>query len=857
MIQSLDGQWMFRLAGALKGKAPRNLGLNQWMPAQMPGTVHYQLQKLGKIADPFYGRNELEVQWVDEQDWELRRSFEATAGDCAKARRQLIFDGIDTIAEIFLNGKRVGKSINMFRQVVCDLGTALKSGTNEIRVLLKSPTAYAWGEARRHRYQVNTDPDFKWETGEARESRRAWIRKVQCQFGWDWGLYLAVSGLWQPTRLECSNAPRLASLQTRQTHLGPTGNPRQVRLRFTARLEASRPTGGELQILCGGKKVRVSARLNKGENQVAAEIVLDQPRLWWPSGQGEQPLYPVEVVWLDESGETSKLHKKIGLRTLELVTQKGRSKDGKPAQSFYFKVNGRPVFMKGANWIPPDAFSDRCTPAVYRHLLSSMKEAHMNMVRVWGGGWYEQEFFYNLCDEMGILVWQDFMMACAVYPGTSEFIHELTEEARYQVRRLSDHACLALWSGDNENLSGIAHWWWTKIPGGKRYPAMYRRYMSALRDTCEKEDPTRRFWLSSPSNGAFNAGDPDDLNRGDVHYWKVWHGGRPFSDYLTVKPRFVSEFGFQSFPEPRTLTAVVPKKEMNPSSWVMEHHQRSPKGNLLITNTLAREMPIPKDFDSFCYASQINQAMAIRTAVEHWRRLKPWCMGTLYWQVNDLWPVASWSSMDYHGRWKVLHHEAARFYSPLLASLEVSEKTLSVWATSDSPKAVNLKGRLESFTWGGRKVKSLSVNGRLKAGESRKLLAVDFARLLEKGMHPREIIVFIRLEGPGIHAENHAILVPWKWAPVEKPRLQAALRNGQNGLELAVQTHTVVPFFHAELQGLEGHFAGDWRVLRPGAKYNFPWVAHTERGAFTPGLAEVRSKLKTLSLYDLVDHPRV
>ena len=854
MIQNLDGPWMFRVAGRLKGKAPRNLGLNQWMAGHMPGTIHYQLQKLGKISDPFYGRNELDVQWVDEQDWELRRTFEVSKADCAKGRRQALFDGLDTIAEIFLNGKRVGRSINMFRQVVCDLGSALRPGTNEIRVLLKSPTAYAWGQARRHRYRVNTDPDFKWETGESRENRRSWIRKVQCQFGWDWGLYLAVSGLWKPARVECSDSPRLTSLQTRQQHEGPTGKPRRVNLFFSARLEAPSATQGELEILCGSKRVRMPARLQKGENRIEARLTIDQPRLWWPNGQGEQLLYHVQVVWRDESGETSRLDKKIGLRTLELVTQKDRSKDGAPGESFYFKVNGRPVFMKGANWIPPDAFVDRCTPAVYRHLLASMREAHMNMVRVWGGGWYEQDFFYDLCDELGILVWQDFMMACAVYPDTPEFIRELTEEARYQIRRLSDHACLALWNGDNEDLSGLTHWWWTKAPGGKKLPAIYRKTMTALKSVCETEDKTRRFWLSSPSNGSFGGGDPDDLNRGDVHYWKVWHGGRPFSDYLSVKPRFVSEFGFQSFPEPRSVKEVVPAQEMNPSSWVMEHHQRSPKGNLLITNTLAREMPIPKDFDSFCFASQINQAMAIRTAVEHWRRLRPWCMGALFWQINDLWPVASWSSIDYQGRWKVLQHEAARFFSPLLVSLETNEKEVAVWATNDLPQDLKLEGKLESFTWAGRKVKSLPVKGKLRAGESRKLLALQPEGLLEKRMHPREIIIFVRLEEGSVSVENYAVLVPWKWAPVEKPKMKMALREGKEGLELFVQARNPVPFFHAELQGLEGHFGGDWRVLRPGAKMTLPWVPHVNRGAKIPTLAQARSRLRVLSLYDLVDH---
>ncbi|HJT24383.1 MAG TPA: glycoside hydrolase family 2 protein, partial [bacterium] len=446
---SLDGEWKFRVAGPLRGAAPRDLNLHQWMRGTMPGTIHYQLQKLGKIPDPFYGRNELDLQWIDEQDWELVKEVRVTPQEAAQGRQELIFDGIDTVAEIFLNGKKVGQSFNMFRQVVVDVWGGLKAGSNEIRVLLKSPTRYARAQAAQNHYKANADKEFKWETGEARESRRSWIRKVQCQFGWDWGVYLATSGLWKSSRLECSDAPRIASVQTQQIHQGPSEKPNKVILKVIARLLATSPQAGVLKVRCGGQEERVRVRLKRGENRLKAELILNKPELWWPAGQGSQPLYGLEVVWQGDNGETSGLAKRLGLRTLELV----RAKDA-GGESFFFKVNGRPVFMKGANWIPADAFIDRCTSERYRHWLTSMVEAHMNMVRVWGGGQYELDVFYNLCDEMGILVWQDFMMACALYPDTPGFIQELTEEARYQVRRLSDHPCIALWCGDNEDLGG-------------------------------------------------------------------------------------------------------------------------------------------------------------------------------------------------------------------------------------------------------------------------------------------------------------------------------------------------------------------------------------------------------------------
>jgi beta-mannosidase len=856
--RSLDGSWRFRCA-ALRGDAPRDRGLDRWMPATMPGTVHFHLQKLGKIGDARVGRIELDQQWVDEQDWELQTTITASAADCLRARQELVFDGIDTVATIRLNGKVVGRSANMFRQVVCGVAGVLEPGVNDLRILLSSPTRFSAEQAERGHHRVD-DPNevwtwrFGWQTGEFRDNHRAWIRKVQCHFGWDWGLFQATSGVWQPARLECSDAPRLASLVTVQEHRGPLGDPTHVRLRLQVRVQAAAAASGTIVITCGGAAVRVRARAKRGESIVAASMTIRDPRLWWPAGEGDQALYDLTASWENDDGSTgSMISKRIGLRTLELVTDQDRSSDGHPGESFYFRVNGRAIFARGANWIPADQLVDRCTPAVYRHLLGSMVEAHMNMVRVWGGGWYEQDAFYDLCDELGLLVWQDFMMACAVYPDTRDFIRELTAEARYQVRRLADHPSIALWCGDNENAKAVWQWW-AKKPGHARRVGIYRKTLGALRKACESEDATRRFWLSSPSNDEFG-GEPDDANRGDVHYWNVWHGGQPFSDYYNVKPRFCSEFGFQSFPEPRTLTAVVAREDLNPSSRVMEHHQRSGNGNVLITNTMAREMPIPKDFPSFCFVSQINQAMAIRTAVEHWRRLKPWCMGAIYWQVNDLWPVASWSSIDYHGRWKTLHHAASRFFAPLLASI-VPEKDgkLTVWATSDLPAPASLAGTLEIVAWSGERIARVPMRATLKAGESRALKHLDVERLLAGKAERHQVCCFVRLAGTSggrrVSADNFATLVPWKWAAVAKPRLNAVLRSGRDGLALRLSSASVVPFVHAELAGTEGHFRGDWQVLQPGRSYDLPWIPHRERGQRELSLAEARKRLRVTSLYD-------
>ncbi|MBA3846507.1 MAG: glycoside hydrolase family 2 protein [Planctomycetes bacterium] len=864
---ALDGAWSFRCPQP-RGQAPKGLRLDAWMPIAVPGTVHIALQKLKKIPDPYIDRNELAVQWIDDQDWEFQREFSASDDDCARARQELVFDGLDTVCEIRLNGTVVGASENMFRQVVCDVHGALKPGRNRLTILFASPTRHGL-KLYEAAGKISDPGDFIWQTGERRDTGRNWIRKVQCHFGWDWGVCLATSGPWQPSRLECSDAPRIASIQVAQRHEGPVGAPERVVLDLTVRLEAARETAGEIAVSWidpgvddrGGTRQDGGFRIDQqrhqlaiGENRVATSITIDDPQLWWPNGAGAQPLYEIGVRWTGEDGASVEATRRIGLRTIELVTEDDTSSDGKPAQSFFFRVNGRAIYVKGANWIPADQFVERCTPKVYRHLLGAMTEAHMNMVRVWGGGWYEQESFYDLCDELGLMVWQDFMMACAPHPDTPGFLRELTAEAVYQVRRLQHRACVALWCGDNENLGGSKHWWGARPGQAERFGAMYRNLMTTLRNAVEPEDATRRFWLSSPSNGDFD-GNPDDPLRGDVHYWAVWHGKLPFANYLTVKPRFASEFGFQSFPEPRTVDACVPAEARNPSSRVMEHHQRSPDGNLMITNTMARELPIPHGFESFCWASQINQAMAIRTAVEHWRRSKPWTMGTIYWQVNDLWPVASWSSIDWHGRWKALHHAAVRFHAPLLASITHADGKVQVWVTSDVPAALPLAGTLEVYTWTGRKIASKPLKAKLLGDESRAIATFEVAALLAGKAEPHEVCLFVTLAGGGQSAENFATLAPWKWAALPRPRLRDKLAQRRDGtLELTLSCREVAAFVHAELEGLEGHFTGDWNVLRPGATYRLNWVPHSECGATMPTLREARRRLKLFSLYDLSEH---
>ena len=855
-IQLLDGDaWLFRACGGDPAVLRQHREVAAWMPATVPGTTHGQLLAQGRIPDPYYDRNELDLQWVDQLDWEFARDLTATAADCASTRQELIFEGLDTVASVQLNGIEVGSSVNMFRQLVCDVRGHLTPGRNRLVVRLGSPIAYTAAQVAANPGNiVATSPclrgiSFGWQTGERRLTNRTWIRKIQCHFGWDWGLCLPTQGIWLPCRLECADTPRLDALLVGQRHHGQADAPSRVELTVTVALAHAGDADGQVEVTCAGQRQRVPVRVRGGSGQAVATLAIDRPRLWWPNGYGAQPLYDLSACWVGSEAEP--LRRRIGLRTVELATTPDRTPEGRPAASMTFLVNGRAIYAKGADWIPPDQFVERCTPAVYRHLLGSMAEAHMNMVRVWGGGWYELDAFYDACDELGLLVWQDFMMACAIYPDTPEMIAEITAEARHQVRRLQSRACLALWCGDNEILTAVNHWW--KDPSDPE--AIRRSYvtlMSGLRAVVEAEDPTRRFWASSPSNGGVDA-DSESPDQGDVHYWKVWHGRLPFSDYLNVRPRFCTEFGFQSFAEPRTMRACVPAAGLNPTSWQMEHHQRSPEGNQLIANTIARELPIPRDFDAYCWESQINQANAIATAVEHWRRIKPWCSGALFWQVNDLWPVASWSSIDWHGRWKALQHAAKRFFAPLLVSLvhDAAAGTVAVWATSDHGRPLALKGRLLVVGLAGRVIARLPLSTALAPDASAEVARFTIAHLLRGKASPREVCLFAELSGSGASGGNHLLLVPWKHADLSRPKLTARLAAGRDGLTLHLATDRVAAFVHAEIVGTESHFDGDFAVLRPGQTYRWRLIEHSGRGQQPLTLAQARRGLRLSSLYDL------
>ncbi|MCC5875988.1 MAG: glycoside hydrolase family 2 protein, partial [Candidatus Sumerlaeia bacterium] len=638
----------------------------QQYPANVPGCFHEDLIRDGAISDPFVGTNEKDVYSLSKEQWVYSLDFLLDKKAAQHPGALLHFHGLDTLASVELNGKLLGRTANMFRQYDFPVAGVLREGKNHLVVTFDSPLPLM-------EEKQGQQPMYAWLIPESPEGG-AYVRKMACNFGWDWGPVLPTAGIWRSVRLELRSHPGIEDLYISQVH-------RENAVHLTTHVATSSP---------GAKAVRLTVSL-KGRELAAGtvsiegtkgtmELAIREPALWWPSGMGNQPLHDVRCELMGEGDTILDVRTcRIGLRELRLDRHEDEF-----GESFQFTCNGRPFFAKGANWIPPDAVYTRAGEEEYRSLLEAARDANMNMVRVWGGGVYEHDFFYEICDELGLCVWQDFMFACSTYPVfDEEWLAEVAAEARDNVRRIRHHACLALWCGNNELEQGLVGDSWTdRQMSWEDYSTLFDRLLPSI---VSEFDPDRDYWPASPHTPHGDRLNHRDESCGDAHLWDVWHGREPFEWYRTTRHRFVSEFGFQAFPEPRTIEGFCPPEQRHLASTVMEAHQRSGVGNTLIMSYLLDWFRLPTTFESTMHLSQILQAMSIKYAVEHWRRLMPRTMGALYWQLNDTWPGVSWSSLDYHHRWKGLHYYARNFFAPVLLSLveKPEQGTVECHVTSD------------------------------------------------------------------------------------------------------------------------------------------------------------------------------
>ena len=808
----------------------REAGKDAWHKASVPGCVHTDLLANKLIEDPFYRDNEQKLQWIGKTDWEYRTTFTVAPAVLRRRRVELVFEGLDTYAEVFVNGKSLLSADNMFRTWRVDARGALTPGTNTLLIRFRSPINEVLPVMAKMSYQLPSPNDQG-------EKTSPHTRKAPYHYGWDWGPRFVTSGVWKPVYLEAWDGARINDLHIAQKQVTAAA------ARLTAEVEVVADADLDATVVVDnltGKTVaaRSKVRLTRGANRVPLDFVIQRPALWWPNGLGAHPLYSFRARLLINGRLSDEARTRTGLRQLEL-----RQQPDQWGKSFEFRINNVPVFAKGGNWIPSDSFPTRVTKEKYRHLIESVRDANMNMLRVWGGGIYEMDEFYELCDEMGILVWQDFMFACAMYPGDQKFLDNVRAEAADNVKRLRNHPSLVLWAGNNEVETAWQHWGWKQNLPASLWDDYLKIFHGVLKEVTAELDPSRPYWPSSPSSNLED--DPDSQKIGDVHYWEVWHASKPFEFYEKQFPRFMSEYGFQSFPQIETVSTYTLPEERNIQSAVMLAHQRHPRGNQLIREYMLREYPEPKDFESFLYVSQVLQAEGIRTGAEHLRRIMPRNMGSLYWQINDCWPVASWSGIDYYGRWKALHYYARRFHTDLLASPHRDGNTLSLYVVSDrtTPTPAELSFTLMDF------------DGNILPGESHKIVvaplqsksyvSVPLDGLLE-GRDPKRVMLAydLKVGGKTVSANNY-FFEPYKNLSMPAAQIGTEVVRARRGFKVTLTADKFARAVYLSLAGGDGFFSDNYFDILPGQKVG---VEFRPRSAIT--LADFRSRLKVRSMKD-------
>jgi beta-mannosidase len=769
-VMDLAGVWRLRCDA-------RNIEVDY----TVPGDVHSALIAAGQIPHPYKGTDELAVRWVADEVWVATTRFDVEKIE--EGEYHLRIDYLDTVADISVNGVHVLHAENCFRRYRPDVTKTLKVGENVVEVVLHSNTKAANEKQAAQPfyipYSVSNNPIPNGNM----------LRKPQCHFGWDWNLAIVPFGLCG--RFEVQHRPEVHlfdDFKVIQNH----NEDGTVEIDIDYFIGCT--VGRELRILTsfGGevKEQVFVSQLDYLHERVSFRIA--EPKLWWPNGQGGQYLYEATV-----SCDSQIARQSVGLRKVELITDKDET-----GSRFAFKVNGREVFCKGANWIPADALPSAATPELTRKLLQAAKDANMNMIRVWGGGYYEQDFFYDICDEFGLLVWQDFMFSCSLYPSTEEFLREVRREALDQFGRLRHHACIAVWCGDNE-LLGALTWFEESRKNRDRYLVSYDRLNRTLEETVKQADPNAIWWPSSPSPGILDFGDTwHDDSKGDMHFWSVWHEGKDFEHYYDVKPRFCSEFGFQSFPSLRLIKEFSTSAEdLNISSAVMEHHQRNKGGNARIAETMFRNFRFPMDFGNFVYLSQVQHGLAMRMAVEYWRSLKPHCMGTLYWQLNDTWPVASWSGLDHGGSWKSLHYMARRFYAPVLVTARKAGNELIVSAVHDLPEVFELSVEVSVVNFSGVTTVLYSDKVKLSPDAGQELTRITLNTI------SNESILFLNwTDELGRPQRNHVAGQPYKFLMLPNPGLKTAATLNDGTVNIAITAKAIALYVSAECD-VEGHFS--------------------------------------------------
>ncbi len=801
---------------------------NKWMDATVPGTVQEDLIKVGRLRDPYYRDNELDAQWVEKKEWEYQYSFNL---DESILRRDMVFldcRGLDVICELYLNNTLVANTQNMFIEYEFDVKEHLQVGINTLRVVFRS--VLEWNKK-----QADEDPRVTWRSGDAVTNDALkgllyYSRKEASDFGWDWGVRLLSSGIWKPIRLVAYDTGRIVQLDVRQD----LSNINKADLYLNAELETYR--SGEFAVdfeVMFEDSIIAHTIVPVSNGKAHCMISIPNPKIWWPNGWGEHPLYTVKAILLDKDIRVHTRQTKIGLRTVEIV----REKDNR-GETFGINVNGKLIFCKGSNWIPADAMPGRLTEGHYKHLLQSCVDANMNMIRVWGGGLYEADVFYDFCDENGILIWQDFMFASGPYLATKPYLENVKAEVKNVVLRRRHHPSIALWCGNNESEHNMGNGQnWIAHNPAINWTDYDKIFNEVIPQTAALYDPDRPYWPSSPHNPLDRDGKSPDYQEksGNVHTYEVWGGEKRFDAYSEMgKYRFVSEFGFQSLPNIETIRSFTAPEDRYFSSSIMDYHNltgRKPnqnQGNVRIATYTADRFRMPTNMENWITVSQILQGEGMKMGCEAMRQNYPHSTGALYWQLNDNWPVISWSSIDYFGRWKAVHYMAKRFFNPILVSGAVKKGRILVYGSNDLLKteACTLKWELSQFD--GTVLRSGTKESNLPANQSMLLETLDFSDLVnddtslstyrkESYRNRENIFLSLRLEqGDSLLSSNMVFFVPPKYWNLEKPEIQYMINREQGETKIILTAKKYAAYVELGVHNSHAQFSDNYFHLLPG-----------------------------------------
>lgn len=815
--RSLDGDWEFRKAGT-----------KEWLPAIVPGCIHLDLFRLGIIKDPFYRDNEASIQWISEIGWEYKKVFQFDEDAFSARHIELVCKGLDTYANVYINDSLVIVADNMFREWVKDIKPYLYQGKNAIRI--QFPAIGPENKARYEKLRYKFPGDEK-----------VVCRKAGYHFGWDWGPTLITSGIWKTIYLRSWTQVNVLGVQCIQKNL--TDSLANMAADFN--LVSDLADSAYFKVMMeNGRVFKKAAVIRKGNNLVRLDFKIENPQYWWPNGFGKPVLYNLRYEVTFAGKKVGEGMKRVGLRTISLVQRSDST-----GKTFYFKVNGHPIFAKGGNYIPQDNFLTRVSDSSYHRVIADVKAANMNMLRVWGGGVYEKDLFYDLCDENGIMVWQDLMFACAMYPTEKDFMRNVLSEVVENVYRLRNHPSIALWCGNNEIDEGWKNWGWQKQYNYSKKDSfdIFSTYLflfnGKIPEIISKIDTLRAYIPSSPMTGW---GRDESLKKGDVHYWGVWWGKEPFQVFNKKIGRFMSEYGFQSFPELSTIKKFTLPDDRKLGSPVLKSHQKHPAGYETIDEYLLRDYHKPKDFESYIQVSQLLQAEGIQTAIEAHRRAKPYCMGTLFWQLNDCWPVVSWSAIDYYGKKKAVYYRIKNAFQQILPSAVVENGRVKVYVISDNPIPVDAKLSLNLTSFDGKSIFQRNIQISIPAQSSKVYFDTLRNELLE-GLDSAKVLLVSTIQGDdGSLARNLFYFESPKNLLMTTPTFEKKAEKIENGYRIVLKTDKLAKGVYLSVP-LEGEFSDNYFDMLPGES----------REIFFETDNKIKDILTILSITSLIDtYPR-